>query len=203
VPRYDLLTASPAQRLGDFSAGKRLFVIAGLALPIGAVSAGVAWLLLRLIGLITNGVFYQRFDTSLVAPDSGHHNPALILLAPVAGGLVIGKPEIGPRPLLIARDEAGIEEQLQMARDARLRLAEHIRQVADREVAARQHQEDTQPTGFGGRLQGINHGIEANRRARQHLLLQKDIKISLCEYRPLGKSHVAFRPENDAREMIG
>lgn len=90
MPRYDLLTASPAQRLGDFSAGKRLFVIAGLALPIGAVSAGVAWLLLRLIGLITNGVFYQRFDTSLVAPDSGHHNPALILLAPVAGGLVIG-----------------------------------------------------------------------------------------------------------------
>ena len=90
MARYDLLTASPAQRLGDFSAGKRLFVIAALALPIGALSAGVAWLLLRLIGFITNGVFYQRLDTSLVAPDSGHHNPALILLAPVVGGLVIG-----------------------------------------------------------------------------------------------------------------
>jgi H+/Cl- antiporter ClcA len=90
VARYDLLTASPAQRLGDFSAGKRLFVIAALALPIGALSAGVAWVLLRLIGLITNGVFYQRLDTRLVAPDSGHHNPALVLLAPVVGGLVIG-----------------------------------------------------------------------------------------------------------------
>ena len=90
MARYDPLTASHAQRLGDFSAGKRLFVIAALALPIGAVSAGVAWLLLRLIGFITNGVFYQRLDTGLVAPDSGHHNPALILLAPVAGGLVIG-----------------------------------------------------------------------------------------------------------------
>jgi H+/Cl- antiporter ClcA len=90
VARYDLLTAPPAQRLGDFSAGKRLFVIAALALPIGALSAGVAWLLLRLIGFITNGVFYQRVGTGLVAPDSIHHNPALVLLAPVVGGLVIG-----------------------------------------------------------------------------------------------------------------
>jgi chloride channel protein, CIC family len=90
VARYDLLSASPAQRLGDFSTGKRLFGIAALALPIGALSAGVAWLLLRLIGFITNGVFYQRLGTSLVAPDSSHHNPALILLAPVVGGLVIG-----------------------------------------------------------------------------------------------------------------
>ncbi|HVU61298.1 MAG TPA: chloride channel protein [Mycobacteriales bacterium] len=76
--------------LGDFSATPRLLLIAALALPIGAVSACVSWALLRLIGFITNGVFYHRLDTSLVAPDSHHHNPALVLLAPVAGGLVIG-----------------------------------------------------------------------------------------------------------------
>ncbi|HVT22486.1 MAG TPA: chloride channel protein [Mycobacteriales bacterium] len=76
--------------LGDFSATPRLLLIAGLALPIGAVSACVSWGLLRLIGLITNGVFYHRVATPLVAPDGHHHNPALILLAPVAGGLVIG-----------------------------------------------------------------------------------------------------------------
>jgi H+/Cl- antiporter ClcA len=76
--------------LGDFSATPRLFFIAALALPIGAVSAAVSWALLRLIGFITNGVFYQRLDTTLVAPDGRHHHPALILLAPVAGGLVIG-----------------------------------------------------------------------------------------------------------------
>ena len=90
MARYDLLAASPAQRLGDFSAGKRLFLIAAFAAPIGALSAGVAWMLLRLIGFITNGVFYQRLGTSLVAPDSAHHNPALVLFAPVVGGLVIG-----------------------------------------------------------------------------------------------------------------
>jgi H+/Cl- antiporter ClcA len=76
--------------LGDFSATPRLVLIAALALPIGAVSACLSWALLRLIGLITNAVFYHRLATPLVAPDSHHHNPALILLAPVVGGLVIG-----------------------------------------------------------------------------------------------------------------
>jgi len=78
------------RHLGDFTATPRLLVIAAYALPIGALSAGVAWALLRLIGLITNLVFYQRFGTALVAPGSGHHSPALILLAPVCGGLAIG-----------------------------------------------------------------------------------------------------------------
>jgi H+/Cl- antiporter ClcA/CBS domain-containing protein len=67
-----------------------MLLITGLAIPIGAVSALVAWLLLRLIGLITNAVFYQRFSIALVAPGLTHHNPLLVLLAPVAGGLVIG-----------------------------------------------------------------------------------------------------------------
>ncbi|MFN8217299.1 MAG: chloride channel protein [Solirubrobacterales bacterium] len=78
------------RHLGDFAASPRLLVIAALAVPVGALSAGVAWCLLRLIGLITNAVFYQRVGTALVAPGEGHHSPALILLAPVCGGLVIG-----------------------------------------------------------------------------------------------------------------
>ena len=78
------------RHLGDFDASRRILVIAAFALPIGALSACVAWALLRLIGLITNLVFYQRFGTALVAPGSGHHSPALILLAPVCGGLAIG-----------------------------------------------------------------------------------------------------------------
>jgi CBS domain-containing protein len=58
--------------------------------PVGVVSALAALALLRLIGLITNLVFYQRFDTHLVAPGGAHHPWWLILLAPVAGGLVVG-----------------------------------------------------------------------------------------------------------------
>jgi H+/Cl- antiporter ClcA len=78
------------RHLGDFTATRRMLKIAAFAVPIGAVSAAVAWALLRLIGLITNLVFYQRWGTALVAPGATHHSPALILLAPVAGGLAIG-----------------------------------------------------------------------------------------------------------------
>ena len=76
--------------LGDFTVTPRVLLIAAMAVPVGAVSAGVAWALLRLIGLITNAVFYRRLDTALVAPGAGQHHPLVVLLAPVAGGLVIG-----------------------------------------------------------------------------------------------------------------
>jgi H+/Cl- antiporter ClcA/CBS domain-containing protein len=82
--------ARDVSHLGDFTATPRMLFIAALALPVGAVSAVVAWGLLKLIGLITNAVFYNRVDTALVAPGAGHHNPLVVLLAPVLGGLVIG-----------------------------------------------------------------------------------------------------------------
>src|SRR5690348_10401099 len=84
------VTTRDVRHLGDFSTTPRMLVIAGLAIPIGAVAACVAWLLLKLIGLITNAVFYHRVDTSLVAPGAAHHNPLVILCAPIVGGLVIG-----------------------------------------------------------------------------------------------------------------
>ena len=84
------LTNGGAPRLGDFTATPRVLLVAALALPVGALAAGVAWLLLHLIGLITNLVFYSRVASTLVAPDAHHHNPILILVAPVVGGLVIG-----------------------------------------------------------------------------------------------------------------
>jgi H+/Cl- antiporter ClcA/CBS domain-containing protein len=78
------------RHLGDFSTTPRMLVIVALALPVGAVAACAAWALLRLIGLITNAVFYQRTSTALVAPGADHHPWPLVLLAPVVGGLVIG-----------------------------------------------------------------------------------------------------------------
>ena len=77
-------------RLGDFTLDASVLPITGLALAVGAAGAGASYVLLRLIGLITNLVFYQRISTALVAPGAVHHNPALILLAPVAGGLIVG-----------------------------------------------------------------------------------------------------------------
>ncbi len=79
-----------AEHLGDFTVDRRMLAITGWALPIGAAAAGAAWILLRLIGAITNAVFYQRWDTRLVAPDSHHQPTALTVLAPVLGGLLVG-----------------------------------------------------------------------------------------------------------------
>ena len=76
--------------LGDFTLGPRVLKITAWAVPIGAAGAVSALALLRLIGLLTNLVFYQRVSTRLVAPGAGHHQPLLILLAPVAGGLAVG-----------------------------------------------------------------------------------------------------------------
>ncbi len=85
----------PAERvkvphLGDFTMGPRALRVVAWAIPLGAAGAGAAFCLLRLIGLLTNLVFYGRLSTGLIAPGAGHHSPVLVLLAPVAGGLVVG-----------------------------------------------------------------------------------------------------------------
>jgi chloride channel protein, CIC family len=81
---------TPRRRLGDFTLTPRVLSITALALPVGIASAVAAFCLLRLIGLITNLVFYQRLNTQLVAPGLHHHPFWLVLGAPVAGGLVVG-----------------------------------------------------------------------------------------------------------------
>ena len=78
------------ERLGDYSVSVRIVAISLLALAVGALAALVADGLLRLIGLITNLVFYQRVATSLVAPGFGQHHWWLIVGAPVLGGLIVG-----------------------------------------------------------------------------------------------------------------
>jgi chloride channel protein, CIC family len=59
------------------------------ALPVGAISAVVAKALLLLIAEITNVVFSQRFSSQLGSLQHNHLG-AWVILAPVAGALVIG-----------------------------------------------------------------------------------------------------------------
>src|SRR6185437_7182359 len=77
-------------RLGDYSVNARIVMISVLALAVGAVAALLADGLQKLIGLITNLVFYQRVATGLVAPGLGEHHWWLIVSAPVLGGLIVG-----------------------------------------------------------------------------------------------------------------
>lgn len=81
---------SRATHLGDFQVTPRLLLIAGLAIPVGGAAAAAAYALLKLIGFITNLVFYQRLSTEMVAPGATHHPWWLVLSAPVVGGLIIG-----------------------------------------------------------------------------------------------------------------
>ena len=75
--------------LGDFTATPRMIAISLIAIGIGAVSAYVAKGLLALIGLFTNLFFFQRWNTTLVAP-VGHHLGAFVIIVPVIGALIIG-----------------------------------------------------------------------------------------------------------------
>src|ERR1051326_6134403 len=74
---------------GDFTATPRILRISILALFIGAISSGVAWLLLRLIGIFTNAFYYGRWGTALVSP-AGTPLGYLAVLVPVVGALMIG-----------------------------------------------------------------------------------------------------------------
>ena len=78
-----------AQALGDFTADSRTIPISLLAILIGVLSTGVAWALLRLIGLFTNLFYYHRWNFQLVSPAGNHLGPWAILV-PIAGALVIG-----------------------------------------------------------------------------------------------------------------
>ncbi|HLY38375.1 MAG TPA: chloride channel protein [Candidatus Binatia bacterium] len=78
-----------AAELGDFTTTPRVLTISAIALAIGLLAAVVALALLRLIGLVTNLCFFQRWDVALVSP-AGHHLGWFVMLIPVAGGLVIG-----------------------------------------------------------------------------------------------------------------
>ena len=75
--------------LGDFTTTPRMIVISLLAIGIGVISAFVALVLLRLIGLFTNLFFFQRWDSSLVSP-AGNHLGIFEILVPVVGALIIG-----------------------------------------------------------------------------------------------------------------
>ena len=75
--------------LGDFTTTSRTIVIALFAIVIGAVGAFVALILLRLIGLFTNLLFFQRWNFALVSP-AGNKLGVFEILVPVIGALVIG-----------------------------------------------------------------------------------------------------------------
>ena len=76
-------------RLADFTRDKRILILSLMAVVIGALSAVVAKILVWLIAVITNLVFYQKYSSEFQSP-ANHHLGAFVILVPIIGGLVIG-----------------------------------------------------------------------------------------------------------------
>jgi len=78
-------------------------------------------------------------------------------------GAVGGQPEIGPGALAHALDQAGLAEQLQVARDPRLALAEDPGEVGDGEVAVGAERQQPKPGRLARRAerrQQVVHALE-------------------------------------------
>jgi chloride channel protein, CIC family len=75
--------------LADFTTSLRVVPITALAVLIGLSSTGLAWLLLKLIGLGTNLFYYQRWATNMISP-AANHLGWLSVFVPVVGALIVG-----------------------------------------------------------------------------------------------------------------
>ncbi len=77
-------------KLADFTTDpRRLLVMSGFAVLIGIASAGVAKVLLVLIGFITRALYFHELGSTLVQPNPHRLGPAAIVI-PIVGGLVVG-----------------------------------------------------------------------------------------------------------------
>lgn len=78
-----------ARKLSDFTTTPSVLKLIPLSIVIGVFGAFIALILLDLIALITNLLYYQSFDFTLVSPRNNTIGWWAVLI-PMAGGLVVG-----------------------------------------------------------------------------------------------------------------
>jgi CIC family chloride channel protein len=81
--------APPRAKLADFTVDRRILMLIAMALVIGSGGAFSAWLLVKLIALVTNLVWFHRLSVANVSLAHVARGPWMVL-APAVGGLVIG-----------------------------------------------------------------------------------------------------------------
>jgi H+/Cl- antiporter ClcA len=91
APPEDPAPTAPVEpiELGDFTATRRMVVIALIAIGLGVVATYVAFALLQLIALFTNVFYHQQLSFAAASPAS-HTLGALSVAVPVVGALIIG-----------------------------------------------------------------------------------------------------------------
>jgi H+/Cl- antiporter ClcA/CBS domain-containing protein len=81
--------ANSLPRLGDFTTDRRVLVLTAMAILVGAGGTVTAWILLRMIALVSNLVWLQTFSVHTLS--LAHVKPSLwMVAAPALGGLIIG-----------------------------------------------------------------------------------------------------------------
>ena len=75
--------------LRDFTADRRLLVLSAMALVTGSFGAGAAWVLLKLIALVTNLCYFHVYSTATSYLSHARLGPGSIVI-PVIGGVIVG-----------------------------------------------------------------------------------------------------------------
>ncbi|QXX74150.1 chloride channel protein [Methylovirgula sp. HY1] len=81
--------AAPPSALGDFTADRRVLLLLLMASAVGSAGAFSAWLLLKLIALVTNLVWFGQVSTVLGSL-AGLHPGWRMIVIPAVGGLIVG-----------------------------------------------------------------------------------------------------------------
>lgn len=86
---HDFMGGLSRREAGDFTTDKRVLALVGMALIVGTGGAFAAWVLVSLISLVTNLVWFHRFSIAAVSMAQAPRSVWMVLI-PVLGGLVIG-----------------------------------------------------------------------------------------------------------------
>ena len=133
---------------------------------LGNVQRADAIPLLGMRGEIAGGVLGARV-THLGEPGAVAGEKGVVSLEPADDGAREGacwpgrrQPEERPGPFAAALDEAGLDEELEMARDARLRLAQDRHDLADRQLRLGEQRQKTQARLLSGGVQRRKRRVE-------------------------------------------
>jgi CIC family chloride channel protein len=81
--------APPPDTLSDFTVDRRVLLLAAMSVVLGALSSGVALVLIWLINVVTNLAFHLRFSAE-PAVSQGHLLGGWVVVVPVIGAVIIG-----------------------------------------------------------------------------------------------------------------
>ena len=133
------------------------------AVPIGGVGLEVGLRGCLALVLQGFGAAQVAHDQRVATVDALEDQPGKLATLP---GL--GEAEVHPAALRGALDQPGLGQQLQVAADARLALAQDAGEVLDVQLARRQQHEHAQARGLGHRLQRSNCCLHGQTHAASH-----------------------------------